>query len=62
MNKIKELCTKINKMWDDIPEPKRFIYFVLGAALCSWILLLEPFVAIAIATVVLYIRFQRYDS
>ena len=43
MNKIKELCTKSNKFWDAIPEPKRFIYFVLAAALWSWILLLEPY-------------------
>jgi hypothetical protein len=62
MNKIKELCMKFNRFWDAIPEPKRFIYFVIAAAFWSWALLLEPFVAIFIAAIALYIRFQRYDT
>lgn len=62
MSKITELCIKFNKMWDAIPEPKRFIYFASAALVWSLLIVIAPVAAFLIAAVVLYIRFQRYDA
>lgn len=61
MSKITELCQEFNRKWDNIPEPKRFMYFVAAAIVWSVVFATIPALGIAIAAVALTIRFQRYN-
>ena len=62
MGKIKEFCEEFNRKWDDIPEPKRFMYFVAAAMVWSVVIATIPVLGIAIAAVALTIRFQKYAA
>jgi hypothetical protein len=60
MSKITELCQTFNRMWDDIPEPKRFMYFVAAALVWSILIATVPIIAFLIAGIAIFIRFQHY--
>ncbi len=62
MSKITELCQTFNKMWDAIPEPKRFIYFASAALVWSLLIVIAPVAAFLIAGVAIFIRFQHYNA
>jgi ABC-type polysaccharide transport system permease subunit len=62
MININELCEKFNEKWDNIEENKRFLYFVGGALVWSFLFTYEPIWGLFLGLIAIYIRLQRYDS